>query len=86
MELSACPAKNALFAGICDFRAYLERAIGRLPLEVGNEESVDKIELLLRVYAKRVGPSSRFRRRAWREFQRALDPLAPPRPLPPERA
>jgi len=27
-------------------------------------------------------PSMQFRRRAWREFQRALDPLAPPKPLP----
>jgi hypothetical protein len=86
MELSACSAKSALFAGICVFRAYLERAIGRLPLEVVNEGPVDRIELVLRMYLKRAGPSSRFRRRAWREFQRALDPLAPPKPLPPERA
>jgi len=86
MELSTCPAKNALFAGICDFRAYLERAIGRLPHEVLNEASVDRIEPVLRAYLKRAGPSSSFRRRAWREFQRALDPLAPPKPLPPERA
>jgi hypothetical protein len=27
-------------------------------------------------------PTLRFRLRAWREFQHALDPLAPPRPLP----
>jgi len=27
-------------------------------------------------------PSMRFRRRAWLEFQRALDPLAPPKRLP----
>ena len=26
-------------------------------------------------------PSPYFRRRAWLEFQRALDPLAPPKPL-----
>ena len=31
-------------------------------------------------------PSVYFRRRAWLEFQRALDPLASPRPLPPMRA
>jgi DNA-binding GntR family transcriptional regulator len=86
MELSISSVESTLFAGICDFRAYLERAIARLPLEVVNEESVDRIELLLRLWAKRVGPSARFRRRAWREFQRALDPLAPPKPLPPERA
>jgi hypothetical protein len=27
-------------------------------------------------------PTRRYRRRAWLEFQRALDPLAPPRELP----
>jgi len=27
-------------------------------------------------------PSQQFRHRSWREFQRALDPLAPPKPLP----
>ena len=26
-------------------------------------------------------PTAQFRRRAWLEFQRALDPLAPPKPL-----
>ena len=26
-------------------------------------------------------PSVQFRRKAWTEFQRALDPLAPPKPL-----
>jgi hypothetical protein len=30
-------------------------------------------------------PSLRFRRRAWRQFQRALDPLAAPKPLPTKR-
>jgi hypothetical protein len=29
--------------------------------------------------------SSNFRHRAWREFQRAIDPLARPRPRPPPR-
>jgi hypothetical protein len=28
-------------------------------------------------------PTPSYRRRAWLEFQRALDPLAPPRPLRP---
>jgi hypothetical protein len=28
-------------------------------------------------------PSAQFRLRAWREFQKALDPLAPPKALPP---
>src|SRR5438270_673637 len=27
-------------------------------------------------------PTAQFRRRAWHDFQRALDPLGPPRPLP----
>lgn len=27
-------------------------------------------------------PSMRFRRKSWLDFQRALDPLAPPKPLP----
>jgi hypothetical protein len=30
-------------------------------------------------------PTTSFRRRAWLEFQRALDPLAPVRELPPPR-
>jgi hypothetical protein len=30
-------------------------------------------------------PTESFRRRAWRQFERALDPLAPPRPLPTRR-
>jgi hypothetical protein len=28
-------------------------------------------------------PTPRFRRQSWLAFQRALDPLAPPKPLPP---
>jgi hypothetical protein len=31
-------------------------------------------------------PTTHFRRRAWLAFQRALDPLAPPKPLPMKRA
>jgi hypothetical protein len=30
-------------------------------------------------------PSASYRRRAWVQFQRALDPLAPIKPLPPSR-
>jgi hypothetical protein len=30
-------------------------------------------------------PTMQFRRRAWLEFQRALDPLAPPKRLPMKR-
>lgn len=31
-------------------------------------------------------PSASYRRRAWVQFQRALDPLAPIKPLPPPRS
>jgi hypothetical protein len=31
-------------------------------------------------------PTASYRRRAWVQFQRALDPLAPIKPLPPPRA
>jgi len=31
-------------------------------------------------------PSASYRRRAWIQFQRTLDPLAPIKPLPPPRA
>jgi hypothetical protein len=31
-------------------------------------------------------PTASYRRRAWFEFQRALDPLAPLKPLPPPRS
>jgi hypothetical protein len=41
----------------------------------------EAVETVLRTYVDQVGPTSRFRRRAWREFQRALDPLALPKPL-----
>ena len=54
--------------------------------EVVKDESGGAVGTVLRTYVERAGPTSRFRRRAWREFQRALDPLAPPKPLPPERA
>ena len=37
-------------------------------------------ELLTRLPVPR--PTAQFRRRAWLAFQRAIDPLAPPRPLP----
>jgi hypothetical protein len=30
-------------------------------------------------------PTMQFRRRAWLAFQRTLDPLAPPKPLPMKR-
>jgi hypothetical protein len=35
--------------------------------------------------ARPPAPSASYRRRAWVEFQRALDPLAPIKPLPRQR-
>ena len=51
-----------------------------------NEGSAERVESLVRAYLRTIAPTPGFRRRAWREFQRALDPLAPPKPLPPARA
>jgi hypothetical protein len=34
-----------------------------------------------RLEAKLPKPTASFRRRAWLDFQRALDPLGPPKPL-----
>jgi hypothetical protein len=48
---------------------------------VVKREPGDAVEMVLRTYVEHVSPTSRFRRRAWREFQRALDPLALPKPL-----
>jgi hypothetical protein len=38
-----------------------------------------------RTEAKIPTPSASYRRRAWVQFQQALDPLAPIKPLPPPR-
>jgi hypothetical protein len=51
---------------------------------------VDTSELVDRGNTKRTDdelpqPSMQFRRRAWLHFQRALDPLAQPKPLPMKR-
>jgi hypothetical protein len=46
-----------------------------------NEEEQGSVAVGLRLAMERLRPTPDFRRRAWREFQRALDPLAPPRPL-----
>jgi hypothetical protein len=58
----------------------------RFPKEVRNDVSTEWIETLFRIYLRRAGPTPGFRRRAWREFQRALDPLAIPKPLESNRA
>lgn len=45
-------------------------------------------ELLLRQREREFTPpqpTASYRRRAWLDFQRALDPLAPPKPLRPPR-
>jgi hypothetical protein len=49
---------------------------------MGNEEEQGSLTIALRASVERLAPTPDFRRRAWREFQRALDPLARPRPLP----
>jgi len=50
-----------------------------------NDEEQGFLAIALREIIERLAPTPDFRRRAWREFQRALDPLARPRPLPRER-
>ena len=47
-----------------------------------NDEEQGSLAIALREIIERLGPTPDIRRRAWREFQRALDPLARPRPLP----
>ena len=49
-------------------------------------EPSKRLEAVLRASLRALTPTPRFRRQAWREFQRALDPLAAPKPLPPGRA
>jgi len=51
------------------------------------KESEDKAATMKRnrVDEALPAPSASYRRRAWIEFQRALDPLAPIKPLPPPR-
>ena len=51
---------------------------------MGIEEERGSLAVAL-LSIERLRPSPSFRRRAWREFQRALDPLARPRQLPPAR-
>jgi hypothetical protein len=49
---------------------------------VAEAELQRRVAELLWIRLKNLRPTPSFRRRAWREFQRALDPLAAPRPLP----
>jgi hypothetical protein len=52
-------------------------------LEVVNAgENPEPFAALLRACLESVRPTPGFRLKAWREFQRALDPLAPPKELP----
>jgi hypothetical protein len=51
--------------------------IGRAPLTPGAKRKLTTEEDRL------PRPTLQFRLRAWRQFQRALDPLAQPRPLRP---
>jgi len=50
------------------------------------DEPSKRLEAILRASLTAMSPTPKFRRQAWREFQRALDPLAAPRPMPRERA
>lgn len=45
------------------------------------EDIDDRLRALRAAAEDEVAPTSAFRAKAWREFQRALDPLAPPRPF-----
>jgi hypothetical protein len=47
-----------------------------------NDEAWEPLETILRSSADELRPTASFRRRAWREFQLALDPLGRIRPLP----
>jgi hypothetical protein len=49
---------------------------------VRDEELEGWARALLWAGLRWIRPTPVFRRRAWREFQRALDPLAPPKDLP----
>jgi hypothetical protein len=56
-------------------------------LEVVNPDNPpERVDKMLRAFIDRLEPTASFRRRAWRDFQRALDPLASPKPLPRARA
>lgn len=77
---------NPVFAGyfLCEIRTSFQ-CWNVYSLEMGIEKERGSLTVVLRSSIERLRPSPSFRRRAWREFQRALDPLAPPRPLPPAR-
>ena len=60
---------------------YLFPRVDRYPFEVGNQTRSDQPLAGERVWRELPRPTESFRRRSWLEFQRALDPLAPPKPL-----
>jgi hypothetical protein len=47
-----------------------------------NDEAWEPVAASLRSSVDLLRPTASFRRRAWREFQRALDPLGPAKALP----
>jgi hypothetical protein len=47
---------------------------------------VSQPKAVQRVLGQPPEPTPRFRHVAWRAYQRALDPLSPPKPLPPRRS
>jgi hypothetical protein len=46
------------------------------------DEAWEPLAGIVRSSVDLLRPTASFRRRAWREFQRALDPLGPPKALP----
>jgi hypothetical protein len=51
---------------------------------MGNDEPRNEMERLVEAKLPKDAPplpTTQFRRQAWLEFQRAIDPLAPPKPL-----
>jgi hypothetical protein len=53
-----------------------------IDLKVGRRSEAEQADMVQqRLAAQLPQPTPSFRRRAWLEFQRALDPLAPPKPL-----
>jgi hypothetical protein len=82
-KLAPCSGKKPLFAGISHFDAVTVRASEAFSsLEMVNDEAWKPLEAILRSSVDQLRPTASFRRRAWREFQRALDPLGPFKPLP----
>src|SRR6266571_7291482 len=84
---SLAAQKTALCADLClSVRTSFEgSAVSSLEV-VNGVHPAERLEELLRMWLSELRPTSGCRQRAWREFQRALDPLAAPKRLPLWRA